>query len=70
MLGIMLSDFNAEIAKSMGLPVSSGVRIDGTVPGMGAEAAGLQSGDVIVGMAGYPVGDFSSLTHASRLIRR
>ena len=29
MLGISLSDFNAEIAKKLGVPVSAGIRLDG-----------------------------------------
>jgi uncharacterized protein YndB with AHSA1/START domain len=48
MLGINVGDFNAEIAKRLGVPVSEGVRLDGVVEGMGAALAGLQKDDVIV----------------------
>ena len=41
MLGVMLSDFTPEIARQLGVPVSEGVRIDGTLEGMGARKAGL-----------------------------
>lgn len=62
MLGITISDFNAEIAKEMNVPVSQGLRLDGVVDGMGAQAAGLQNGDVIVRMADREITDWESLT--------
>jgi uncharacterized protein YndB with AHSA1/START domain len=61
MLGILLNDFTPKIAKQMGVPVSEGIRLSGTVEGMGAKAAGLQEDDVIVDMAGIPILDFDSL---------
>ncbi len=64
MLGISLSDFNAEIAARQGTPVSEGIRLDGVLSGMGAAAAGLQSEDVIVEIDGKPVTTFPSLTNA------
>jgi uncharacterized protein YndB with AHSA1/START domain len=48
MLGITLSDFNADLARRLGVPVSEGIRVDGLLQGMGAQAAGLQPNDVIV----------------------
>jgi uncharacterized protein YndB with AHSA1/START domain len=64
MLGISLSDFNAEIAKKLGVPVNVGIRLDGVVDGMGAKAAGLQKDDVLVDFAGHELVDFSSLSSA------
>ncbi|HSF81100.1 MAG TPA: SRPBCC domain-containing protein [Anaerolineales bacterium] len=61
MLGIGVSDFNAEIASQFNIPVNEGVRIDTTLESMGARAAGLQKHDVIVSLGGHPVTDFSSL---------
>lgn len=55
MLGIFLNDFNAEIARQMGIPVTEGIRIDELMPGLGAEKAGLQKNDVLVSMAGMPL---------------
>jgi uncharacterized protein YndB with AHSA1/START domain len=52
MLGILVGDFSPERAKALGVPATDGVRIDDTVEGLGARAAGLMSNDVIVGMAG------------------
>lgn len=69
MLGVFVSDFNAEIAARLGVPVSEGVRLDGVVEGMGAAAAGLQAGDVIVNVAGLPVRDFPSLQNALAAFR-
>jgi uncharacterized protein YndB with AHSA1/START domain len=63
MLGILLNDFSAEIAEHLGVPVQDGVRLDGTVAGMGAQAAGLRADDVIVGMAGGPIKNYADLAH-------
>ena len=63
MLGITLADFNAEIAKQLGIPVTEGIRLDGVLDGMGAKAAGLQANDVLVGMAGQTADDFTSLAN-------
>jgi uncharacterized protein YndB with AHSA1/START domain len=65
MLGIAPGDFTAEQAEALGVPVREGLRLDGLVAGMGAEKAGLQKDDVIVGMAGHPITtDFNTLPTA------
>lgn len=64
MLGILIGEFNPEIAKELGVPVANAVRLDGVVDNMGAKAAGLQANDVIVRMAGIPTVDWDSLTFA------
>jgi uncharacterized protein YndB with AHSA1/START domain len=64
MLGISLSDFDAEIAARQGVPVNEGVRLDGVLSGMGAADAGLQSEDVIVAIDGKPIPTIPSLTAA------
>jgi uncharacterized protein YndB with AHSA1/START domain len=61
MLGIYLSDFNPEIAEKLHIPVKEGVRIDGTLDGLGAQKAGLLPNDVIVSMDGHPVGGFNGI---------
>ena len=66
MLGIALSDFNADIAKKLGVPVQDGIRLDGVIDGMGAKQAGLQKDDVLVEFAGHEIVDFSSLGNAVR----
>jgi uncharacterized protein YndB with AHSA1/START domain/uncharacterized damage-inducible protein DinB len=64
MMGIGLSDFNEEIARQTGVPVSTGIRLDNTAPGLAADAAGLSKGDVLVELADRPITDFASLADA------
>ncbi len=59
---IMAGAMTPEDAERLGLPSTDGVFLSGTVAGTGAEAAGLQNRDVIVGMAGRPVRYQSDLT--------
>jgi len=65
MVGIGISDFSAEIAKAMGVPVAEGIRLDNLVEEMGAYKAGLRKNDVLVELGGQPItNDFSSLVTA------
>jgi len=65
MLGINISDFNPEIAKTLQVPVSQGVRLDEVRKGMGAHAAGLCKDDVIVELDGKPItNDYGSFIAA------
>ena len=64
MLGIIVDDFNDEIARKLGLSFSEGIRIGDAIQGMGAEAAGIQENDVITSMGGMPTSDFESLNQA------
>ena len=41
--------------RTVAVPVKRGVRIDGTVPGMAAEAAGFQKDDVLVSVDGQKI---------------
>lgn len=60
-LGIMIDEFSAEIAKKLGVSVTQGLRIAGTVEGTGAREAGIFKDDVIISLNGVPVSDFDSL---------
>jgi len=65
MLGIFPGQFTEEQASALGIPTWDGLRLDGVLEGMGAEKAGLQKDDVIIGMAGRPITkDFNSLVTA------
>jgi hypothetical protein len=66
MIGISgFSDFNAEIAEQLGVPVQEGARLDDLVDGMGAQKAGLKKNDILVEVAGKPITtDFSSFAVA------
>jgi uncharacterized protein YndB with AHSA1/START domain len=65
MLGINMSDFSAEIARSMGVPVTNGIRLDFIPENMGAFKAGLRKDDVLVALDGHPItNDYGSLVTA------
>ena len=67
MLGINMSDFNAGIAKAMGVPVNEGIRLDFLPEEMGAYQAGLRQDDVLIALGGKPItNDFGSLVMALR----
>lgn len=51
-LGVFIDNVNNEIAEDLGLPSVDGVYITRVTPGSGAEEAGIQSGDVILGING------------------
>lgn len=59
-LGVFFGDFNAEIARQLGVPTAKGVRLAGTAEGSGARAAGLLKDDVLVALNGKPLTDFDS----------
>jgi uncharacterized protein YndB with AHSA1/START domain len=60
-LGIFIGDFTPEVAAKIGVPVSKGIKIDGTAEGSGARAAGLEKDDVLVRLDGKPAVDFQTL---------
>jgi hypothetical protein len=64
LLGITVSDFNEKIADELGVPVTKGVRVDQPIEGMGAEAAGMQTDDVVVEMNDVPITGFASISEA------
>ncbi len=65
MLGINISDFNAEIARNLNVPVTQGCRLDDVREGMGAFAAGLCKDDVLVELNGKPLtNDYGSFVAA------
>jgi S1-C subfamily serine protease len=47
-------------------PVDRGVKLSGVTPGSPAAAAGLQAGDVILGLGGHDVADLQAMTDALR----
>ena len=54
-LGVIPTAFDATIAEQIGVPITEGFRISGTVPASGAESAGLQADDVFVEINGNPI---------------
>ena len=65
LLGIYVAEFNPTVARSIGVPVTEGMRLEGVTEGLGAAAAGLRRNDVLVEVAGRAIGsDFSSFVGA------
>jgi Do/DeqQ family serine protease len=61
LLGIQITDVNASIAEELKLSISQGVLVNRVNIGSAAEQAGLQPGDVIVGINGHNVNSVSEL---------
>jgi Trypsin-like serine proteases, typically periplasmic, contain C-terminal PDZ domain len=55
LIGASLVQITDSLQVQFGLPVSQGVGLDSVQPGGPADAAGLASGDIIVGMAGKTI---------------
>jgi serine protease Do len=60
-LGVMLEEFNADLAVQLGLPDDRGALVGAVMPGSPAAEAGLQPGDVIRKFDGKDVRDFIDL---------
>jgi uncharacterized protein YndB with AHSA1/START domain len=61
LMGIFIGEFTPEIATKLGVPVKAGIHLQGAVDGSGAQAAGLQAGDVLVRLGGQELTDYGSL---------
>ncbi len=57
-------EMTSEIAEKIGVPVTEGLRLNGLVAGMGAEAAGLQKDDVVVAIGERDVMNFPTFVAA------
>jgi uncharacterized protein YndB with AHSA1/START domain len=62
MMGMLFEPFSPEIAKTLGVPVSDGLLLNGVVEGLGAHKAGLQKSDVIVAVNGKAVANYSEIS--------
>src|SRR5690606_27914342 len=61
LLGVSIKNLTAELARKLGLTEVTGVYIDHVNPGSAAHDAGLQSGDVIMGLDGVATRTFPEL---------
>ncbi|NDJ54144.1 MAG: PDZ domain-containing protein [Chloroflexi bacterium] len=65
LMGVFPSEFvTAAMAQEEGLPYSSGAKISGVLPDTGAEAAGLQGGDVINMINAIEITDWGAIGRA------
>jgi uncharacterized protein YndB with AHSA1/START domain len=55
-------ELTEERVKQLGLPVSKGVLLDGTIANLSAASAGIKAHDVIVSLGGKPTDDFLAMT--------
>ena len=60
-LGVLIQDLNESIAGAMGLGTQTGALIGDVVPDSPADDAGLEAGDVIIGMNGKEIENSSQL---------
>ncbi|MDX2076764.1 MAG: SRPBCC domain-containing protein [bacterium] len=61
LIGIYPDNMDEKAAKRLGLPVNEGLLVANTIPGLGAEKAGLKAGDLVVEANGKPVGNNAPL---------
>jgi len=59
-----LEELSPEVATRLHVPVRHGMRIEGTVAGMGAETAGLQKDDVLTAIGTQPVASWPDMITA------
>ena len=68
-LGVQIQNLTPELARALDIDTSSGAVISQVFPGSVADKAGLEEGDVIVGLNGKRVDDASDLRNAVGLLR-
>jgi uncharacterized protein YndB with AHSA1/START domain len=61
MMGLIFGEFDKKHAEELGIPSTSGLRIDNVVEGLGAQLAGLRKNDVIVSVDAKPLTEFTAL---------
>jgi uncharacterized protein YndB with AHSA1/START domain len=64
MLGITGSDLTAETATQLGVAMTWGLQVTSVLDGMAAQLAGLQTGDIILQVAGHKVAGYHMLAAA------
>ncbi len=65
MMGILISGMmDKDTQARLALPLEYGILLGGTLPGMGAEGAGMKEGDVLVEMNGIAIQDYHAIGQA------
>jgi serine protease Do len=69
-MGVSVQDLSSDLAAGFGVPAGTkGALVQNVIPGAPASKAGVQAGDIVVGVNGKPVEGSSSLTRAVSAIR-
>ncbi len=68
-LGVSIQNLTPELSEALGAKTTQGAVIGRVAPGSAAEDAGLEQGDVIVGLNGTPIQDSSDLRNRVGLIQ-
>lgn len=69
LLGVNISDINAQFAAEKGINRLEGVYVDGVLEGSAAQDAGLKEGDIILGINGVNINSVSGLQEQVGLYR-
>ncbi|MCZ6720743.1 MAG: DegQ family serine endoprotease [Proteobacteria bacterium] len=69
LLGINIQDLDHDLAEAFGVDALDGALVTRVVPGSAAEAAGLQTGDIVTSVDGRPVRNASDLRNKIGLKR-
>jgi serine protease Do/serine protease DegQ len=69
LLGVNIQDLTHDLANAMGIDTTSGALVSRVFPDSAAAEAGVQEGDVIVGINDIPVADAADLRNAVGLMR-
>ena len=66
-LGVSLGQLDDDLRASYGLPPEEGILVSQVLPGEPAALAGLENGDVVVSVAGQPVGPGGLTRHLAQI---
>ena len=69
MLGVIMQNLTPELSRAFGLDRHNGVVISKVIEGSAAEEAGLEAGDVVVGINGNPVKSASAMRNVVGMLR-
>ena len=69
LLGVNIQDLTPDLAAALGIESNAGALVSKVQPGSAAERAGIEEGDVIIGINGGAVEDASDLRNAVGLLR-
>ncbi|HEY0963141.1 MAG TPA: DegQ family serine endoprotease [Pseudomonadales bacterium] len=69
MLGVMITDLTPDVVEALDMDIAAGAVVSAVNPGSPAEAAGIEAGDVIVGVNGQSIVSDTDLRNTIGLMR-